>query len=291
MVKSSNPLSALVLEGGALRGLFSAGVMDVLMEQQISFDGIVGVSAGAAFGCNYKSHQAGRAIRYNKRFAHDWRFCSVRSWLTTGDLFGADFGYHYMPRHLDVFDEQTFGADPTHFFVVCTDVETGEPVYKELREANDEAYDWIRASASMPLAARIVEIGGRKLLDGGLADSIPLQFMQQQGYDRHLVVLTQPAGYEKRPNRLLPLIRLKYRKYPNFIATAARRHEMYNRQLAYVAQEEAAGRAIVIRPPKKLPIEHLSHNPETMDEVYQLGRKAAKERLEEIAQFVLSAMK
>lgn len=175
--------------------------------------------------------------------------------------------------------------------MVCTDVETGEPVYKELREANDEAYDWIRASASMPLAARIVEIGGRKLLDGGLADSIPLQFMQQQGYDRHLVVLTQPAGYEKKPNRLLPLIRLKYRKYPNFIATAARRHEMYNRQLDYVAQEEAAGRAIVIRPPKKLPIEHLSHNPETMDEVYQLGRKAAKERLEEIAQFVLSAMK
>ena len=120
----------LVLEGGALRGLFSAGVMDVMMEHGIRFDGIIGVSAGAAFGCNYKSHQAGRAIRYNKRFAREWRYCSVRSLLQTGDLFGAEFAYHIVPTQYDVFDNATFERDPTEYYVVCSDVVTGNPVYK-----------------------------------------------------------------------------------------------------------------------------------------------------------------
>lgn len=278
-------MTGLVLEGGALRGLFSAGVMDVLMEQGIRFDGIAGVSAGAAFGCNYKSHQPGRVIRYNKRFAHEWKYCSVRSLLLTGDLFGGEFGYHYMPKHLDIFDKQTFSSDPTHFYVVCTDMETGDAVYKELTHVDFEALEWIRASASMPLFANIISIGEQKLLDGGLADSIPLQFMQSKGYQRNVVVLTQPKGYVKKPTPLMPLIRMKYRKYPHFIATTALRHEMYNQQLAYVSAEQSAGRAIVIQPPHKLPIEHLCHDTKVMDQVYQMGREAALSQMEEILAF------
>ncbi len=268
-----------------MRGLFTAGVLDVLMEKHLQFDGVVGVSAGAAFGCNYKSHQPGRVLRYNKRFAHEWRFCSIRSWIQTGDLFGAEFGYHYMPRHLDIFDEEAFAHDPTRFFVVCTDVETGKVVYKELTVADDEAYEWIRASASMPLFAKVVNIRGRQLLDGGLTDSIPLQFMQEQGYGRNVVVLTQPEGYQKKHNRLLPIVRLVYRKHPEFIRALAQRHLMYNRQLDFVAQEEQAGRAIVIQPPEKLPVEHLCHDTKVMEEMYETGRKEALKKLDEMADF------
>lgn len=269
--------TGLVLEGGAMRGLFSAGVMDVLMERGITFDGIVGVSAGAAFGCNYKSRQAGRALRYNKRFARDKRYCSLQSLLRTGNLFNAEFCYHKVPSAYDVFDNEAFEANPTEFFVVCTDVETGEPVYKQLTKGGDEAYEWIRASASMPLCSRPVPLDGRLLLDGGIADSIPLEFFERMGYKRNVVVLTQPEGYVKRKNRFLPLMRLSgLRKHPRFIEAVARRHEMYNAQLEYVREAERQGRAIVIRPPEPLPIGHISHDPDEMQRVYEMGTRVAR---------------
>lgn len=269
-----------------MRGLFSAGVMDVLMEQGVDFDGIIGVSAGAAFGCNYKSRQPGRAIRYNTRFARDWRYCSVRSLLQTGDIFGGEFDYHYLPEHLDLFDTKTFDENPTEFYAVCTDVETGQAVYQRLMKCSYECYEWIRASASMPIAARIVEIEGRKLLDGGIADSIPLEFFQRMGYAKNLVVTTQPERYVKEKNRLLPLIRIALRKYPRFIEAAARRHEMYNQQLEYLKAEEQKGQTLVIRPVRKLQIGHICHNPEEMWDTYRIGRKVAEDRLEEILSFL-----
>lgn len=204
----------LVLEGGALRGLFTAGVMDVMMENGIEFDGLIGVSAGAAFGCNYKSRQPGRVIRYNKRYAHDWRYCSVKSLLKTGDLFGAKFAYHTLPDKLDKFDVATFDRHPMEFYAVCTDVTTGEPVYQRLMHHGYAMNEWIRASASMPLASKVVAVEGHQLLDGGIADSIPLRFFEQQGYDKNVVVLTQPKGYVKKPNPLMPLIRLQLHRYP-----------------------------------------------------------------------------
>lgn len=269
----------LVLEGGALRELFSAGVIDVMMENHIRVDGLVGVSAGAAFGCNYKSEQPGRAIRYNKKFAHDWRYCSLRSLITTGDLFGGHFCYHVLPTRLDIFDTATFDRNPMEFYVVCTDVITGRPEYKLLMEHGYESYEWIRASASMPLAAKVVKIGDKKLLDGGISDSIPLLFLQQQGYDRNVVVLTQPEGYIKKPNRLLPLMRWQLRRYPRFLAAVEQRHVMYNEQLTYVRAEEQKGNIVVIRPARKLSIDHVSHDPNEMENVYQQGRQAALEKL------------
>ena len=275
----------LVLEGGAFRGLFTSGIIDVMMAHDVWPDGLIGVSAGAAFGCNYKSRQAGRAIRYNKAYAHDPRYSGIRSLLTTGDYFNAQFAYHTMPRQLDVFDNEAFNANPMQFYAVCTDVETGKAVYKHLEQASDTTYDWIRASASMPLVSRVIGLEGYKLLDGGVADSIPLAYFESIGYDRNVVILTQPEGYLKEHNKLMPLLRLSLRKYPKMIEALDQRHLMYNRQLDYVSEAEREGRCLVIRPKESLPIGHLSHNPDDMQRVYDMGREEGERRIADIIRF------
>ncbi len=275
----------LVLEGGAFRGLFTSGIIDVMMAHDVWPDGLIGVSAGAAFGCNYKSRQAGRAIRYNKAYAHDPRYSGIRSLLTTGDYFNAQFAYHTMPRQLDVFDNEAFNANPMQFYAVCTDVETGKAVYKHLEQASDTTYDWIRASASMPLVSRVIDLEGYKLLDGGVADSIPLAYFESIGYDRNVVILTQPEGYQKEHNKLMPLLRLSLRKYPKMIEALDQRHLMYNRQLDYVSEAEREGRCLVIRPKEHLPIGHISHNPDEMQRVYDMGREEGERRIADIIRF------
>ena len=275
----------LVLEGGAFRGLFTSGIIDVMMAHDVWPDGLIGVSAGAAFGCNYKSRQAGRAIRYNKAYAHDPRYSGIRSLLTTGDYFNAQFAYHTMPRQLDVFDNEAFNANPMQFYAVCTDVETGKAVYKHLEQASDTTYDWIRASASMPLVSRVIDLEGYKLLDGGVADSIPLAYFESIGYDRNVVILTQPEGYQKEHNKLMPLLRLSLRKYPKMIEALDQRHLMYNRQLDYVSEAEREGRCLVIRPKEHLPIGHLSHNPDEMQRVYDMGCEEGERRIADIIRF------
>ena len=276
----------LVLEGGAMRGLFTAGILDVMMESGIEFDGIVGVSAGAAFGCNYKSRQPGRAIRYNRRFARDKRYCSWQSWWKTGDLYNAEFGYHIIPTQLDIFDDKAYDENPMAFYAVCTDVETGKAVYKRLDKSTHLTYDWIRASASMPLASKVIELEGQKVLDGGVADSIPLEFFEDIGYDRNVVILTQPEGFVKEHNRLMPLMRIALRKYPKMIEALDKRHLMYNRQLEYVREAEREGRCLVIRPDEKLPIGRTSHDPEEMMHIYNIGREIGERKIKDIKKFL-----
>ena len=278
----------LVLEGGAMRGLWTAGVTDVMMEHGVWPDGLIGVSAGAAFGCNYKSRQPGRAIRYNTRFARDARYSGVRSLLTTGDYFNAEFGYHVIPKQYDVFDDDAFNQNPMEFIVVCTDVETGEAVYQPLTEASYDTYEYIRASASMPLASKVVKLQGRKLLDGGVSDSIPLAYFEKIGYRKNVVILTQPLGYQKQHLRLMPLMRMALRKYPKMIQAMDTRHEMYNRQLEYVAEAEREGRCMIIRPDEKIPIGHISHDADQMRLVYEMGRKAGERHLDRIREFYAS---
>ena len=268
-----------------MRGLFTAGICDIMMENDVWPDGLVGVSAGAAFGCNYKSRQIGRAIRYNKRFAKDSRYSGLRSLLTSGDYFNAEFAYHVVPSQYDHFDEQAFVDNPMAFFVVCTDVTTGQPVYRQLTGCERDDYEWIRASASMPLASRVVSLEGRLLLDGGVSDSIPLEFFENQGYSRNVVILTQPLGYRKRHSRLMPLMRVSLRKYPHMVSAMDSRHIMYNGQLDYVARAEAEGRCLVIRPETKIPIGHVSHDPERMEMVYQMGRQAGEKHIADIKRF------
>ena len=275
----------LVLEGGAMRGMFTAGILDVMMEAKVEPDGLIGVSAGAAFGCNYKSRQPSRALRYNKRFARDKRYCSWQSWLKSGDLYNAEFGYHIIPTQYDIFDDKAFEENPMEFYAVCTDVETGKPIYKKLEKSGQLTYDWIRASASMPLASKVVELEGMKVLDGGVADSIPLEYFESIGYEKNLVILTQPDGYVKEHNKLMPLMRIALRKYPNMIEALDKRHIMYNKQLVYVYQAESAGRALVIRPEAPLQIGHISHNPDEMQLIYDIGRKTGMKYIERIKAF------
>lgn len=276
----------LVLEGGAMRGMFSAGVMDVLMESGVDFDGVVGVSAGAVFGCNYKSRQIGRTIRYNMKYIRNPEYCSVRSLIKTGDMFGRDFCYRKIPNELDVFDNITFIKNPMKFYVVATDINTGKPLYKRIDSADEAGLEYMRASASMPLVSTVVSVDGKEMLDGGVTDSIPLEFFINKGYGKNLVILTQPKGYVKKKNSLLPLMKLTLKKYPKLIEAMANRHVLYNRQVKYAERCEREGTALIIRPKEKLPIGRLEKNPETLKAVYDSGRAEALENLEKIKEYL-----
>ena len=278
--------TGLILEGGAMRGMFTAGVMDVLMENGIEFDGTIGVSAGAIFGCNYKSRQIGRVIRYNTQYCRDKRYGGLRILLKEGNFFSTEFCYDELPMKLDIFDFDAFEANPMAFYAVVTDVDTGEAVYHKYENRHDHGLDWLRASGSMPLVSQMVEIDGRRYLDGALADSIPIRFFESIGYDRNLVILTQPLGFQKKQDALFPLMKQWYRAFPKLVKAMETRHEQYNESLAYIARKEAAGQLLVIRPQEKLPIGRTDRDPEKMRRVYEIGRQTAQARLAEIQDYL-----
>ncbi len=272
------------MEGGAMRGMFTAGVTDVMMENGITVDGAIGVSAGAAFGCNYKSNQPGRVIRYNSTYCRDPRYAGLRSLIKTGNLFGAEFCYVEIPQKLDLFDEQAFINNPMEFYVVCTDIEKGKAIYHKCGESENEL-EWFRASASLPLASKPVETDGKKLLDGGIADSIPLKYFESIGYNKNIVLLTQPKGFVKQKNKLVPIIRKALKEYPKVAELLSNRHNDYNETIAYIEEREKSGDVLVIRPPVALNIKPVCRDPEELRRVYNIGRKTAEEMLEQIKAF------
>ena len=274
-----------------MRGLFTAGVLDVFMEHGVKFDGIVGVSAGACFGCNYKSGQIGRVIRYNKRFAKDPRYGSWISLLRTGDLFNAAFCYHDLPFSLDPFDTAAYAADPTEFHVVATDCATGRAVYRRLDAADSEAFAWIQASASMPLVSRPVRIGDRTFLDGGLSDGIPLRYFESIGFERNVVITTRPHGYRKFPHWKVRLLKPFLRRYPKIYAALATRHEWYNAALEYIDRRISDGAALLIAPARALEISRVCHDPARMQRVYEVGRATGEKALARTKEFLNEADK
>ena len=278
--------TALIMEGGAMRGMFTCGVIDVLMRHGITFDGAAGISAGAVFGCNFKSGQIGRPLRYNMAYCRDPRSCSLRSLIRTGDLYGADFCYRVLPEELDVFDREAFRDSPLRFYVGATDAATGKAVYHLCTDGGGEDMLWFRASASMPMVSRPVKVGDALLLDGGIADAVPFAFMESQGYTRNVIVLTQPKGYRKKPASGMPLIRLLLRKYPKIAEAMAVRHAMYNREMEKIDRREASGAALVVRPPEPLRIGHTEKDPAELERVWQIGVREAERRLEEIRAFL-----
>ena len=281
-----NQKTGLVLEGGAMRGMFTAGALDVMMENGIKVDGVMGVSAGAVFGCNFKSGQIGRSLRYNMRYCDDPRYCSVESLIKTGDLYGVQFCYDEIPNKLDPFDVEAYRKNPIPFYAVCTNVETGKAIHKRLDNGDAKDMEYFRASASMPLVSRIVEVDGYKLLDGGITDSIPLEFMEKQGCTRNLVILTQPETYTKHQYKAFKAIAAALHKYPKLVQALKDRPAMYNAQKAYVKVREDEGSAFVLRPPEALNISPLEKNPDELQRVYDTGRKLAGEKLQKIIEFL-----
>ncbi len=269
-----------------MRGMFTSGVLDVFLEKGIEFDGAVGVSAGATFGCNFKSRQVGRVIRYNKRFAHDWRYCSFASLLKTGDLYGADFCYNQLPNTLDPFDYESYRANPMEFYCVASDCRTGEPVYKKLESCDERDLTWMRASASMPLASRVVQVDGYALLDGGMTDSVPLRFFEGIGYTRNVVVLTQPRDYRKKGTALQGLMKLALHGYPKVVEAMRRRPEVYNEEVDDVFSKADRGEVFVICPETPLGISRTEKDVGELQRVYEEGRRIALAHLDEMREFL-----
>lgn len=272
--------TGLVLEGGGVRGIYTAGVLDVFSEEGLRFDGVIGVSAGAIHGCSYLSGQKGRSLRYYKNYVSDPRFMSIQSLIKTGDLVGVDFCYHELPDKLDIYDHDAFLRNPTPFYVTVTNVDTGEAEYLRITDMRGQI-DLLRASASLPYCSRVVEIDGKKYLDGGCTDAIPLERFRQMGYRRNVVVLTRPADYRKSP-QLRAMTLLFYRRYPKFAAALAQRHIRYNQTLEQLRALEKAGEIFVIRPAQALEVGRLETDPEKVQQVYDHGRADAVKAMEDL---------
>ncbi len=274
----------LVLEGGAMRGMYTAGVLDTFMRNHIKVDGIVGVSAGALFGVNYLSGQIGRVIRYNKRFNGDKNYLGIRPLLREGNIVSTKYAYERVPRELDVFDDAAFRTSEIPFFAVVTNLESGQSEYIKMESVLDQM-DTLRASGSMPFVSKPVQIDGNLYLDGAIADSIPFEWMSGQGYDKLIVVLTKAADYRKKP---MPktLSSLMYRKYPQFKDQLLNRHSAYNASIKLLSDWEKNGRAFVIRPSKKMNIGRIEKNPDKLQAVYDLGIQDSKNQLEPLRQYL-----
>lgn len=278
--------TGLVLEGGAMRGMYTAGVLDIFMENNIPVDGIVGVSAGALFGVNYPSRQIGRVIRYNKRFSPDKNYMGLWPLLREGNIVSTGFAYNEVPRKLDVFDDEAFKASGIPFYAVVTNLETGEGEYLRL-ESVFEQMDILRASGSMPFVSRPVNWQGKQYLDGAIANSIPFRWMADQGYEKRIVVLTRQEGYRKKPMNKL-LCKAMYRKWPQFLQKLLSRHSAYNAELDELEQWQAQGSAFVLRPTQEIRIGRIEKDPQKLQSVYDLGRRDALAQLDALRAYLLT---
>lgn len=276
--------TGLVLEGGGVRGIYTAGVLDVFMDHGLSFDGVIGVSAGAIHGCSFLSGQKGRSIRYYRNYCADPRFMSIRSWLKTGNLVETEFCYHQLPEQLDVYDYAQFSRCGVPFYATCSNVETGRAEYLRITDMLKQI-DIIRASASLPYFSQIVEIGGKKYLDGGCTDSIPVEAFRQMGYERNVVVLTRDASYRKKPE-MAALANVVYRDYPAFSAALRQRHEGYNRTVERIIELEKEGSIFVIRPSVPLEIGRMEKNPDNIQKIYHIGRQNAMKEMDKLKRWL-----
>ncbi|MBF7094478.1 patatin family protein [Streptococcus sp. HF-1907] len=274
----------LVLEGGGMRGLYTAGVLDAFLDAGIKVDGVIGVSAGALFGVNFVSGQRGRALRYNKKFISYPNYMGFRSWIKTGNVVNKDFTYYEIPMKLDVFDEEAFEKAGVDFYAVATDIESGKPDYLKIDNVFDQM-EAFRASSSLPVVSKIVEYEGKKYLDGGLSDSIPVDFARSLGFDKLIVVLTRPIDYRKKPSSGR-IYKLLYRKYPNFVKVASMRYKHYNKTVERVIDLEKRGQLYAIRPSQDLVIGRLEKNPVKFDEIYTIGLQDAREAMDGLKEYL-----
>lgn len=276
----------LLLEGGGMRGLYTAGVIDVFLEKKINIDGIIGVSAGALFGMNYKSKQIGRVLRYNKKYAKDKNYMGMYSFFTTGNIMNEKFCFEKIVNELDPIDYETFRNSSVEFYAVVTNMETGKAEYikiDDLQQKNN--LEILRASGSMPFVSKPVIVNNKKYLDGGIADSIPIDKIINMDFDKVIVVLTRPNNYKKKKtNQVFP--KIYYRKYPKFAETINDRYKKYNEELEIISDLEKDKKIFVIRPSKLIKIKRVEKNIDKIQEMYDLGRNDSTRLLDELDKFI-----
>ena len=274
----------LVLEGGGARGMYTAGVLDVFMERGVTFDGIIGVSAGAIHGISYMSGQKGRGLRYYKKYCSDPRFMGFRSLLKTGNIVGVDFCYRELPDVLDPFDNEAFMKNPAEFYVTVSNLETGEAEYLRVKDSKAQI-DLVRASATLPYVSKIVDINGKKYLDGGCTDSVPVDAFMKMGFEKNVLVLTRPHSHVREKEHGL-MAKLRYRKYPNFVRALLSHHDRYNATKARIAQLMQEDKAFVIAPAEELRIRRLESDPGELQRVYDIGRADGERSINELRKWL-----
>ena len=277
--------AGLVVEGGGMRGVYSSGVLDFFIEKDLFFENNYGVSAGACHLCSYLAKQYKRAFRVNVDYLNDKRYCSVHSLLKTGNLFGAEMLYDIIPNELNLFDYDTYNKNESNFYVVITDINTGKPEYVKIGDLKKDII-YVRASSSLPLLAQNVKINDKEYLDGGISDSIQIKKSIADGNKKNVVILTRDSTYRKGKNSLMPIIKLKYKKYPNFVKSMADRYIVYNEILDFIKELEDNGDVFVIRPKKPVNIGRTEKNREKLEALYNDGYNDAKDCYEELLKYL-----
>ncbi len=276
--------TALVLEGGGMRGLYTAGILDYFIENNIHFDTVTGVSAGALFGVNLLSEQKGRVLNYNVKYINDKRYMSIKSLITTGSFVNKEFCYDVIPFELDIFDFDTYKNATSDFYAVVTNIETGLAEYIKISDLKKDM-DYLRASGSLPFISKPVEINGKKYLDGGIANSIPFEKALEDEYDKIVVILTRPKGYRKVKGNSL-LSKLVYRKYPNFEKALNNRYLNYNRQIEKIEELEKDGRIFVFRPSEHIEINRLEKDTKKLTQMHKLGLSDARDLYDKLIDYM-----
>lgn len=260
----------LVLEGGAMRGQFSAGVLDFFMDQKLFCERVIGVSAGALCGYNYVAGEDGRTCYLNTKYCDDWRYLSMKSFVRTGNACGREFTFDDIPNRLEPFNYEHFNASPMRLITVSSNLVTGEADYHEFSDAQGDL-PYLIASSSMPLVSQIVDVDGKLLLDGGTCDSVPIVYSLLTGAKKHVVVLTQAADYLKGPNKLMAILRQRYGLYPYYLDRLQHRHFEYNRLYRELQRLHTEGSLFLIQPPTAVTISSMEKDPDKLFALYEQG--------------------
>lgn len=278
----------LILEGGGMRGIYTAGVLDFFIEKNIEVDIAIGVSAGSCHASSYLSKQYKRAYHATVDYINDKNYLNFNNLIKTGSIFGMDFMFNTIPNELNIYDYDTFNKSNTKFVVVATNCETGNPEYFELTDLKKEII-YMQASCSIPMFANIVEVDNYKLVDGGVADSIPIEYALNQGYKKNIVVLTRDVNYRKSKQKFTSIVKRKYKKYPKLIRAIESRHLNYNKSLDLVNKLSQSGDVLVIRPKSPVKVSQVEKNIDKLTMLYNEGYNNAKELYEDILNFINTA--
>ena len=277
--------AGLVVEGGGMRGVYTAGVLDYFMEKNLYFDDCYGVSAGACHISSYVSKQIGRSMKVTLDYINDKRYCSINSLIKTGDMFGVEMLYDIIPNKLELYDYETFNKFKGNFYSVVTNCKTGKAEYIKIKDMKKDIIA-VRASSSLPLLSRIVEINGKEYLDGGITDSIPIKKSIKDGHKKNVVILTRDKTYRKSKPKFLSLLKFKYKKYPNLVKAIENRYKIYNETLDFLEEEKAKNKVFIIQPKLPVKISRIEKDKDKLKALYDQGYEDAKELYEDLMKFL-----